>query len=106
MGLFGGKKQLDDYKILETVKVKKLGINIDETLKKGSNSNCHVIFENDSFQLIRWLEKHINRDSFYLLRKEKSDGQVVFLGRLPNLYCYCNGNIFDVYRYSMSNDLI
>ena len=102
MGLFGGKKELKDYKILETVKVKKLGINIDEALKNGSN--CYVIFENESFQLIRWLEKHINRESFYLLRRDKSNGCVTYLGRLPDLFCCCDGNIFDLYRYSMKDD--
>ena len=66
MGLFGGKKQLGSYKILDVVNVKKAGIDFDEALKGTADPRCKVLYENGNVQYLQWTEKRMEYSSNYI----------------------------------------
>lgn len=103
MGLFG-KKNLEDYKILDIVNPNRTEINIDEALRtkekcgaRKEYDKCKFVFEDMDYQYYLYYASI----RYHLLKRQKKKNRIVYLGKAEDLACYFHEKIFTISSFSM-----
>lgn len=90
MLLFGGKKTIERNKIMDTVNMKRYGVNIDEAITNTSvvtGRECIVLYEDDFSQYLQF------KTHYLLYRDKKEKNKAIYLGVIGNIACYYKGKV-------------